>query len=92
MFTGNAPIRISNNRFIGLAKQACAAGILSTLFFSLHQANLGLVLALFTGFFLYIGASDLLPESHHAHPTKWTTFMTLLGILLMFAVIRVAGI
>ena len=31
MFTGNAPIRISNNRFIGLAKQACAAGILSTL-------------------------------------------------------------
>jgi zinc transporter ZupT len=71
---------------------APAAGILSTLFFSLHQANLGLVLALFTGFFLYIGASDLLPESHHAHPTKWTTFMTLLGILLMFAVIRVAGI
>ena len=70
---------------------APAAGILSTLFFTLHQENLGLVLALFTGFFLYIGASDLLPESHHAHPTKWTTFMTLSGILIMYVVIRAAG-
>lgn len=71
---------------------APAAGILSTLFFTLPQADLGLVLALFTGFFLYIGASDLLPESHHAHPTKWTTFMTLLGILIMYIAIRLAGI
>jgi len=70
---------------------APVAGILSTLFFTLNEASLGLVLALFTGFFLYIGASDLLPESHHAHPTKWTTFTTLLGILIMYSVIRIAG-
>ncbi|MBI1883527.1 MAG: ZIP family metal transporter [Chlamydiae bacterium] len=70
---------------------APALGVLSTLFFTLSEQALGLVLALFTGFFLYIGASDLLPESHHAHPTQWTTFTTLLGILVLYLVIRLAS-
>lgn len=70
---------------------APVAGVISTIFFTLPQAVLGLVLALFGGFFLYIGASDLLPESHHAHPTKWTTFMTLSGILTLYLVIRLAS-
>ena len=67
-------------------------GIFSTLFFSLPENILGLMLAVFSGFFLYIGASDLLPESHHAHPTIWTTAMTILGIAVLFAVIRLANI
>lgn len=66
-------------------------GVLATLFFSLPEQQLGLVLALFCGFFLYIGASDLLPESHHAHPTRWTTIMTILGVAVMYGVIRLAG-
>ena len=33
----------------------------------------GVALALFGGFFLYIGASDLIPESYHAHPKFLTT-------------------
>lgn len=65
-------------------------GVLSTLFFSLPDKTLGLVLALFCGFFLYIGASDLLPESHHAHPTKWTTYATVLGVAVMFLVVKLA--
>ena len=48
-------------------------GVFSTLFFSLPISVLGIILALFCGFFLYIGASDLLPESHHNHPTYLTT-------------------
>ncbi|MBI1870725.1 MAG: ZIP family metal transporter [Chlamydiae bacterium] len=63
-------------------------GIFSTLFFTLTATVLGALLAIFGGFFLYIGASDLLPESHHSHPTRWTTFMTLLGILVLYIVIR----
>ena len=31
-----------------------------------------MLLALFAGFFVYISASDLLPESYHDHPTGWT--------------------
>ncbi|QQR82811.1 ZIP family metal transporter [Candidatus Campbellbacteria bacterium] len=73
---------------------ACAPvlGVLSTLFFSVQDTTLALFLALFSGFFLYIGASDLLPESHHAHPVKWTTFATVLGIGIMYGVIRLAGL
>jgi ZIP family zinc transporter len=67
-------------------------GVISTLFFTLPADGLGVVLALFAGFFLYIGASDLLPESHHAHPTQWTTFATVLGMSLLFTIIKLAGI
>lgn len=66
-------------------------GVLSTFFFRVSEAKLGLLLALFTGFFLYIGASDLLPESHHNHPVKWTTIMTLLGMGTLYLVIRLAS-
>jgi ZIP family zinc transporter len=71
---------------------APVAGIVAAQFFQVSETHLGLLLALFAGFFLYIGASDLLPESHHAHPVKWTTVMTLLGIVLLYAVIRLAGV
>ncbi|MBI5153326.1 MAG: ZIP family metal transporter [Parcubacteria group bacterium] len=67
-------------------------GVISTLFFSLPESVLGLVLATFCGFFLYIGATDLLPESHHNHPTKATTFMTVLGIGVLYSAIRLAGV
>ncbi len=36
-------------------------GVISTLFFTVSENTLGIILAVFTGFFLYIGASDLLP-------------------------------
>jgi ZIP family zinc transporter len=67
-------------------------GIFSTLFFTLPSSVLGIILSVFTGFFLYIGASDLLPESHHSHPTYWTTFATVLGISIIFLAIKLAGI
>ncbi len=67
-------------------------GVVLTLFISVSDATLGLLLALFAGFFLYIGASDLIPESHHKHPTFWTTAATLLGAAVLFAVIRLANL
>jgi len=83
----------SKEAFKWLALDALAPllGVIATMFFTLPESMLGIVLAVFCGFFLYIGASDLLPESHHAHPTKWTTFMTLLGLAVMYVVIKVAG-
>ena len=67
-------------------------GILSTLFFAVEDATLGIILALFAGFFLYIGASDLLPESHRNHPTVLTTVMTVLGSAVLYAAIALARI
>jgi zinc transporter ZupT len=49
------------------------------------------ILALFAGFFLYIGWSELSPESYHRHPKIWTTLSTVLGAALMYVVIRVSG-
>ncbi len=71
---------------------APAVGIASTFFFTLPQSATGLILALFCGFFLYIGASDLLPESHHNHPTRWTTMATVIGMAIIFAAVKFAGI
>ena len=67
-------------------------GVASTLFFSVSESMLGIILAIFAGFFLYIGASDLLPESHHSHPTAWTTFATILGIAILYGAINLAGV
>jgi len=67
-------------------------GIFSTMFFSLPEQSLSIILSLFSGFFLYIGASDLLPESHHAHPKMLTTFMTVLGVVVMYSAIKLSSL
>jgi ZIP family zinc transporter len=70
---------------------APALGIFSTLFFAVPDKTLGIILALFAGFFTYIGASDLLPESHHNHPTVWTTIATVCGVAVLYGAISLAG-
>ena len=60
--------------------------------FRLPEEGLSIVLAVFSGFFLYIGASDLIPESHHAHPKFLTTVMTLLGAAVLYAAIHLANL
>jgi zinc transporter ZupT len=67
-------------------------GVISTMFFSLPGSVLGLILSIFCGFFLYIGASDLLPESQHRHSTYWTTFATVLGMTVLFVAISFANL
>jgi zinc transporter ZupT len=66
---------------------APVAGVASTFFFTLPAEAFGTALALFAGFFLYIGASDLIPESYHAHPKFLTTAMTLAGAAVLYAAI-----
>jgi len=56
------------------------------------NTQLGIVLAVFSGFFLYIGASDLVPESHHRHPGFFTGFMTIAGVAVMYWAIRLASL
>lgn len=78
--------------WLGVDAIAPVLGAVSTMFFTLPEKVLSIVLALFAGFFLYIGASDLVPESHHAHPKMLTTVMTILGAAVLYAVIRFAGV
>lgn len=88
----NGGTRAAALRWLFVDSLAPVLGVISTFFFTVSESQLGLLLALFAGFFLYIGASDLIPESHHAHPKRITTFMTVLGVATLYLVIRVAGI
>jgi len=92
MILKNSGTRVQAFKWLMVDAVAPVLGIISTLFFSVSEASLGIILAVFTGFFLYIGASDLLPESHHNHPTVWTTFATILGMAVLYGAISLAGI
>jgi len=54
---------------------------------SLHV--LPYLLAVFAGSFLYIGASDLLPEARE-HDSPWVAVATMAGMSLLYAISRVA--
>lgn len=84
----------SKTAFLWLIIDALAPvfGVIATFFFSVSESVLGLILALFCGFFLFIGASDLVPESHHRHPRFLTTLMTILGMAVIYIAVRFAGI
>jgi zinc transporter ZupT len=78
-------------RWLMLDAVAPIAGIVSTLFFTLPGQGFGIALALFGGFFLYIGASDLIPESYHAHPKFLTTAMTMAGAAVLYLAVALIG-
>lgn len=77
-------------RWLIIDALAPVAGVISTLFFKIPDASFGLLLAIFSGFFLYIGASDLLPESREKHPGFLVTIMTILGVGLLYFATRLA--
>jgi ZIP family zinc transporter len=66
-------------------------GILISRFIVVPRGVLAILIAAFAGFFLYIGASELLPDSHHRHPRAWTTIATLMGAGLIYAVVTLSG-
>jgi ZIP family zinc transporter len=78
-------------RWLAVDAVAPVIGAVLSLFVGLPPPMMSAMLALFAGFFLYIGASDLLPESVHEHPKFLTTLMTLLGAGLLYVVVRLAG-
>jgi len=83
--------RLRALRWLLLDAMAPLLGVVSTSFYSLSHAHLGLVLALFCGFFLYIGAADLLPESHHRHPKRLTATLNVAGATLIWLTIHLAA-
>ena len=54
------------------------------------SATLGLLLAVFAGFFAYIGASELVPQARQRRPHLTTTLATLLGMAAIYLAVRLA--
>ncbi len=63
-------------------------GIFSTLFFTIPERYLVLILPFFAGGFFYLGASELLPEAHLKNPPLVSLIATLTGFALIFIVTR----
>ncbi len=66
-------------------------GIFASLLISIPPNIFPILISIFCGLFIYLGASDLLPESHHGHPKIWTTVSTILGIIFIFVVTKISG-
>jgi ZIP family zinc transporter len=58
---------------------------------SVSEQTLGVLLALYAGFFLYMGGTDLLPEAHSEHASWKRVGLTVLGFVVIFGVSRLAG-
>ena len=56
---------------------------------AISEHGLGYILALYAGFFLSMGATDLLPEAH-SHPSWKRMALTVLGFCATFAIARAA--
>jgi zinc transporter ZupT len=74
--------------FNGLAP---VVGASSTFFYHLPQEKLGILLALVAGFFIYIGASDFIPDSLAKSPGLKTTLLTLTGVVIIYLAVRFSG-
>jgi zinc transporter ZupT len=55
------------------------------------EETLGHVLAIYAGVFLYIGATDLLPEAHNHSPSRLRVLVTLAGFAAVFAITQLVG-
>jgi len=73
-------------RWLAVDAAAPVAGAGLSLLVEPKAGVLAVLLALFCGFFLNIGASGLLPESHRANPRPSTTIATLLGAAFLYLV------
>ncbi len=78
-------------KWLAAAALAPAVGVASASFLTVSGPSLGLMMATVVGLFLYISASDLIPESHHKHPTIWTSICTILGMAVIYLAVRIAG-
>jgi ZIP family zinc transporter len=64
--------------------------IVGTTLLDVSEEGLGVLLAVYAGFFIYMGASDLLPEAHE-HPSWKRVGLTLGGFAAIFAISLAVG-
>jgi ZIP family zinc transporter len=59
-------------------------GVLVGLIVTIPDAALGAVLGFFAGFFLYVGAAELLPEAHRRDRSRAVVAATLGGAIAIY--------
>lgn len=72
--------RSSAMRWVFLVSLAPVLGAAVTAVIAIPDPILGGLLATFAGFFLYVGAAELLPEAHRNESSRWVIVATLIGV------------
>jgi len=83
LLAGRVP-RTTTFRWLTLVAVAPILGVLLGIVVSPPEAVLGGVLAFFAGFFLYVGAAELLPEAHRRDRSRWIVIATLGGTAAIY--------
>ena len=82
----------SSVRMLLLDAVAPVLGAASTLIVTLPESYLAFLLAFFAGGFLYLGASDLLPEAHEKNPPLISVIFCLAGFVVIFGLTHLLNI
>jgi ZIP family zinc transporter len=76
-------------RWLAADALAPLLGAITGVFITVSEHTLGQLLSLYVGFFLFMGATDLLPEAHQ-HPSAKRVLLTAAGFVATFFVARAA--
>ena len=71
-------------RWVALVALAPVVGVVVGLLLPVPDVVLGGMLAIFAGFFLYIGAAELLPEAHRTDRSSWVVLATIGGVVAIY--------
>ena len=85
LLLANRVPRSAAMRWVVIVSLAPVLGAAVTAFFAIPDPVLGALLATFAGFFLYVGAAELLPEAHRAEGSRWVIIATLVGVAAIMA-------
>lgn len=66
-------------------------GGLASLAFSLSESALAIYLGFFAGFILYIAASNITPQAHSKSSSRGNFLLTVVGVLFILIITRLAG-
>jgi len=80
-------------RWLRVAAAAPLLGAIVGSLITVSDHTLGYILCLYAGFFLYMGATDLLPEAHSHERSSWARVgLTASGFGFVYVVARIAGV
>ena len=91
MLASHTPMR-ETYRWVGIVAVAPVLGVLLGLLIPVPDEVLGSMLGVFAGFFLYIGAAELLPEAHRSDRSRWVALWTFAGVVAIYLFSIWAGV
>jgi ZIP family zinc transporter len=90
LLASRTPVREAY-QWVSIVAIAPVLGVLLGLVVTVPDDVLGVMLAVFAGFFLYVGAAELLPEAHRSNRSRWLVVGTLAGVVAIYLFSIAAG-